>query len=435
MNFLLDVFATIPDTLAAFILFANKTSSFWAPILLALIALTTFVHYRRALFVSKLSRIVLEIKIPKEVFKSPAAMEIILNGVFWQTGGGHDAHWYDKYYTGKVRSWFSLELVSIEGKVHFLIWTEKKFKPLIEAQFYAQYPEVEIREVPDYVQNVPYGAEGSNWELFGTEFKMGSKLGDPLPIKTYIDLGLHKDPKEEYKMDPMTPLIELLGALGKNEQMWFQILIMGTKGPYKSELGLLKTQTRDWRKETQELLAKMRNEFKEQNAGKGADATTKAFAMTTDEQKRIIENIERIMRKNGFETVVRLLYLAKKENFRGTLIGGVLGSLKQFASEGLNGFAPTSFTAVDYWFQDIKWLRHIPFLKDTLGKNMPGLKTEIFNNYIRRRMVYSNGASEPFILTTEELATLWHIPGQVAERPTFERIQSKRSEPPANLPL
>ena len=42
---------------------------------------------------------------------------------------------------------------------------------------------------------------------------------------------------------------------------------------------------------------------------------------------------------------------------------------------------------------------------------------------------------KPMLLSTEEIATLWHLPGRVAETPTFTRIESKKAEPPANLPI
>jgi len=43
-----------------------------------------------------------------------------------------------------------------------------------------------------------------------------------LPIKTYEDYGLGKDPKEELKVDPITPLIELLGTLGKASSIGYR---------------------------------------------------------------------------------------------------------------------------------------------------------------------------------------------------------------------
>ena len=40
-----------------------------------------------------------------------------------------------------------------------------------------------------------------------------------------------------------------------------------------------------------------------------------------------------------------------------------------------------------------------------------------------------------FVLNVEELATLWHFPGQILKVPSFERIESKEAAPPSKLPM
>jgi hypothetical protein len=42
---------------------------------------------------------------------------------------------------------------------------------------------------------------------------------------------------------------------------------------------------------------------------------------------------------------------------------------------------------------------------------------------------------ETFVLNVEELATLWHFPGQILKVPTLTRIESKEASPPSNLPI
>ena len=42
---------------------------------------------------------------------------------------------------------------------------------------------------------------------------------------------------------------------------------------------------------------------------------------------------------------------------------------------------------------------------------------------------------EIFVLNVEELATLWHFPGQIMKVPSLERIESKEASPPTNLPI
>ena len=128
-----------------------------------------------------------------------------------QTGG--EGTWYDKYVSGKVRAWFSLEIVSIGGDVHFYIWTRKGFRRLIESQLYSQFPGIEVFETDDYTMGLSY--DGSI-ELFGAELKLTE--ADALPIKTYVDYGIDKETEEEYKIDPITPVIETLGTLQPGHQ-------------------------------------------------------------------------------------------------------------------------------------------------------------------------------------------------------------------------
>ncbi|OHB13689.1 MAG: hypothetical protein A2Y49_02110 [Candidatus Zambryskibacteria bacterium RIFCSPLOWO2_12_39_8] len=55
--------------------------------------------------------------------------------------------------------------------------------------------------------------------------------------------------------------------------------------------------------------------------------------------------------------------------------------------------------------------------------------------YKRREYFFKPYKRKHFVLNTEELATLFHFPGQVSTTPTFTRIESKKAEAPANLPI
>ena len=58
----------------------------------------------------------------------------------------------------------------------------------MESQLYAQYPEIEVHEVPDYAQFVDF--DPGTKSMWGNEFVLTK--GDPYPIKTYIDYNLDK---------------------------------------------------------------------------------------------------------------------------------------------------------------------------------------------------------------------------------------------------
>jgi hypothetical protein len=55
--------------------------------------------------------------------------------------------------------------------------------------------------------------------------------------------------------------------------------------------------------------------------------------------------------------------------------------------------------------------------------------------YVDRGYFYPPYYGKYYVLTAEELATIYHFPGRVSTTPTFKRIESKKSEPPVNLPL
>ncbi len=398
-------------------------SPIWVPIVFLNMCFRAWLSYKRAQFWQKEGSVLLEIKLPKEILKSPRAMEVVLNA-FYQTGG--EGTWIDRLWKGQTRPWFSLELVSMGGYVHFYIWTRPKLKNIIESQLYSQYPGIEIYQVEDYTLPFVY-KKGQN-EVWGFEIKLSQP--DPYPIKTYVDYGLDKDPKEEYKIDPMTPMIEFLGSLTQGHNIWIQILIRAHKKEQTKTLTwserfeklMWSDITDKWKDEAKSEIAKIVKQFRPEEKDKQS-------RQPTEGEKETIAALERSISKSPFDCGIRCVYIANKDIFNSSYKGGATGSFKQYGSENLNGFKPTGwFTIFDYPWQDF-W-----------GRKQEALKTKILEEYKLRRYFFSpykekNFYSKPFVLNTEELATIFHLPGSVAATPTFGRIPSKKSEPPSNLPL
>lgn len=385
-------------------LFIGKTAIWWFPAFAAYAFWSIYLSYIRANWIKNINWVLLEIKMPKEIFKSPKAMEVILSQLH-QTSEGSLT---DRYIKGRVRSWFSLELVSFGGEIHFYIRTEFKFRNLVESMIYSQYPTVEVTDADDYVYKVPYGLPNTDWDFYGVEFKLTK--ADAYPIKTYVDYGLDKDPKEEFKIDPFTAVLEFLGSIGAHEQVWVQIPIMAARDRYHKPGTLFGTQ--NWKDVGKQEAKKMlgdKNQFG-------------AFSLSPGDRE-VLESIERSMNKYGFDTGYRAFYLAPKDFFTGTNIPRLLGSTKQYGSENLNGFKFSKTTSFDYPWEDFRGIR------------LNRMKQIMFKNYRRRNYFFPPNPSVPFILNTEELATIFHFPGLVAGTPTLGRIPSKRGEPPPNLPI
>jgi len=366
------------------------------PLFLILVFWDLWINYIRTRFIYGIGWTTLEIKLPREITKSPRAMEIVLN-MFHQTS---DGNFWEKYWVGKLRPWFSLEIVGIGGEIHFFVYTQSFFRNLIEAQIYAQYPEVEIVEVEDYSKLAFIEGFGAEWGCFGTEFDLTAE--DAYPIRTYVDYGLHETlTKEEQKNDPMTSFLELLGSLKEGEQIWFQILIRATK--------------KEWKDEGKALIDKITERNK--NLGEGEQAKR-----LTSGEAEIIKAIERDVSKLGFDVGIRALYLAPKDKFNAINIPSMIGSMKQYNAVNLNSFKPTRATSLNYWWQLKEWREQ-------------KMKIKMIDAYRKRSYFYMPYPRKPFILNTEELATVFHFPGRVAETPTFGRIEAKKGEPPAGLPV
>jgi hypothetical protein len=141
-------------------------------------------------------------------------------------------------------------------------------------------------------------------------------------------------------------------------------------------------------------------------------------------EQEVVNAIERSINKPGFDAGVRMIYLAKKENFSPIHITGLTGAMKPYNSVSLNGFKVQNGVDVDYVWQDITKTKAIT------------KRRRILEAYRKRGYFYPPFRhKDPIVLTSEELATIYHFPSGVSETPSFKRIESKKAEAPNNLPI
>ncbi|TSD02099.1 MAG: hypothetical protein Athens071424_195 [Parcubacteria group bacterium Athens0714_24] len=370
----------------------------WIPIILVWILWKLWNYYIHSKYISNLNWSLLEIKLPREIYKGPRSMEMVLN-MLHQT---YDGLLWERLWRGFLRSWFSLEIVSIGGNIHFYIYAQKFFRNLVEAQIYAQYPDVEIEEVDDYTKNAFKEGFGAEWNCAGTEFVLSAE--DAYPIKTYIDYGLHELlTKEEQKTDPLTAILEFMGSIKQSEQVWMQILVRATK--------------KKWKDEGKKLIAKL---VKEKEIKDKEGKVTGGISRMTSGEQDIIKAIERDVSKLGFDVGIRTIYFSPKDSFDAINFISLIGVMKQFNALNLNGFKPINTTGTAYLFRE---------------RRANAKKAKIIDAYRQRSYFYMPYDRKSFVLNTEELATIYHFPGRVAETPTLGRIEAKKGEAPTNLPV
>lgn len=397
------------------------------PILLAVALCVLFwnlwVDYIRAKFFLSLKYTVLELHLPKETFKSPVAMEVFLNSLHNTADGSEFA----QFWKGETRPWYSLEMISVEGQVKFLIWTEDRRKANLISALYSQFPGIEVHETPDYAKTVYFDPD--KIRIWACEMKLVKKDHEPLPIKTYVDFNLQNDPKEEFKVDPLVPLLEFLGSVPPNQQVWIQVMIRAHKGEERLPGHIFKRGD-VWKMNVEKYMNKiMVRDAKSKVSGRDPKDPEKRgdFITLSRGETDMVYSLERRLSKKVFDVGIRALYISKKENFDPVFgIGGIIGSFGQFSGETTNGLRPNGDKLHpilgDPW-QDYKNMRRNTFARIGLAA------------YKRRSYFYTPYESKPLVLNVEEIATIYHLPGQVAATPTLERIPSKKSQAPSNLPI
>ncbi len=392
----------------------------WLPAIIVLAAWGLWMDLSRSRFIAKQKVILLEIKPPRNLMKTPLAMEAVLSGLHLSGG---DGTWYEKYFTGKLRPWLSFEIVSLEGQVHFFLWTRAGLRKLIEAQFYAQYPGVQITEAPDYTQLI--SAKPEEWALWGCDFvHTNSKVS--VPLKTYVEYGLDKTQKEPEQVDPLAHLVEFMGTLGKGEYMWIQYVVRAHKGESFKGKKNAEGKQYTWKDEAKEVVEKIIKEARIKDKDEQGKERLSP-PILTGARGDLIAAIERNIAKLAFDVGARGIYLARPEKFDPVNITGLTGGFKQFSSESpWNGIRPARWMTD---FNNYPWEIGVEKLQDKARRG-------IVEAYRRRQYYYPPFvAGSHMVLSTEEFATLYHIPSAAIEAPSLPRIQSATSEAPVNLPV
>ncbi|MFA6273036.1 MAG: hypothetical protein WC673_00890 [Candidatus Paceibacterota bacterium] len=396
--------------------FIVSSAIYWLPPVLAYVLLKAWTSYVRLDYLYNEKYLLLEIKLPRELTKSPQAMEIFFSSLFYEGG---ESTFIDRGWAGKTRPWWSLELVSLEGQVHFYIWTRAFFKNMIQAQIYAQYPSVEIHEADDYTRGVYYN--NKTMSMWGCYFRKDPKKPYAYPIKTYIDYGLDKTSvEEEEKIDPMAAVLEYLSSVGKGEQIWLQIIVRAHRKERPiPDLVFNKT---DWKDAAKIEIDKLMKRDKKPKKGEKETINFGEFLLTKGERS-LVEAMERNTSKLPFDCGIRGMYIAKNENFNAIAIPGLIGSFRQYSARDLNAIAFYDWTDYDYPWQDFRNMR-----KDYM-------KRKILAAYKERSFFHLPYKKKPFVLSSEELATIFHLPGKAVETPSLNRVVSRKAEAPANLPV
>jgi len=326
----------------------------------------------------------LSLSVPKENEKGPEAaqnMFAALHGIFRDT------------LPQDLQPSISFEIIAKPQLITFYVACPSYLVDFVESQIYAQYPEVEIREVEDYTQFSP----SSNFAF--AELKTTKE--DVLPIKTFPN----------FEVDPLSSITSTLTKLHGNEQLWLQIIIKPLSDTWQKKAlswaeAIKKTGAPP--KSESSIISIIKNIFSffkdilKTFSGAPSPEASKEVQLSSSMQNAI-EGAETKSTKLGFLTTIRIVCFAEDTLSAETKIQNLVGSFKQFNTTNLNGFALKTLKINDY---------------NELEK-------------YKKRFLLKDG----FILNIEELASVYHLPNVSVQTPKISWAGSKKGEPPRNLPV
>ncbi len=369
---------------------------------------------------SEINYILLEIKVPRLVEKSPKIMEQIFNSL-WSVEGIHIDTIFDEYVKGAFPYSYSLEIVSFEGEIHFYIYASDDLRSNIEGAIYAQYPDAEIIEAEDYINRVPNRIPNKEYDLWGTEMILGKD--DAYPIKTYSKM---EDPITKTIIDPIATLVENYGKLSEGEQIWMQVLVRPINDDWKeSGIKLAADLIGKKAKKKPKTIAKMLiEEFSsivstpaQQEERKEEDVPSLMLYLSPGERE-VVEAVEKNISQKGFETRIRWMYIAKNDVFfKPKGVGLAMSPFYLFSTLDLNTFKVDGRTKTSayYVFTDSRKAYR---------------KIRLLNKYKDRDF-----SEKGYVLSAEELATLYHFPSIEVKAPGVAHVEAKKVEPPPELPI
>ena len=130
------------------------------------------------------------------------------------------------------RERLSFEIAALSKRIGFYVWVPNYLKSFVEEQIYAQYPTVQISELPDYSM----APDKQFMTTLTTELKLVAP--EALPIKTF----------QSFEVDPLAAITATLTQFTEEEEAWIQLVIKPAAGNWHKKKRTLYRRTQIWQR-------------------------------------------------------------------------------------------------------------------------------------------------------------------------------------------
>jgi hypothetical protein len=284
-----------------------------------------------------------------------------------------------------------------------------------------------------------YHPEKSYYDVWGTEFKLIKD--DAYPIRTY---KFFEHQASQIIVDPLAGVLEALANIKPYELMAVQIIVRPAGEDWKERARMLikKLKKEKTEKKKPSFLGEVASGVLSGISGIAASTTgtdqnirpeiaeyepPSMMMHLSPGEKDVIAAIESNISKIGYNTKLRLMYLAPKDKFRGEVKSSIIGGFKQFIDSTLNTMKPDlrkTWTGINpRLFPSLEK----PFIDFFVKKR----KKRLVRYFKNRKFAFGQ---KSFVFNIEELATIFHFPIVGVKTPQLTKTEIKKTDAPINLP-
>ena len=321
----------------------------------------------------------------------------ILSGIdnfYANLGGMRAQRGFKSWLYGRHDTWSFEVVVGLDGLITFYMAIPQYLVEHINQQLLSQYPYLQIEEVADY--NI-FGSTGvaSAGYLKLTKDKM-------FPILTYKHMDI----------DPLVGILSNLSKLPEGQTVAIQFVMRSAKGSWRSR-GVKVAAAMHNGKTFKQALAAASGGGAISILGKPSDwfyTTKKDDKITPPEvyrsspiEEEMIKLISEKASRAGMDVNIRIISFSPTEFQSKEIIKQISNAFAQYSSyENAN-----SFKAV---------------IKGSVNK--------VIDDFIYRKL----DEKSSFVLNTEEMSSLWHLPISGTEVPKIRWLMARRLPPPVDMP-
>ena len=297
----------------------------------------------------------------------------------------HAVGW-NKFIYGEPYIALEMSVHHIGEEIHFYVSVPRSYEQIFEKQVHGVFPLAEIQRVKDYNIFNPNGVAAGAYLKLKDNFM--------LPFRTYQHL----------ESDPLGGLATALSKLeAEGEGAAIQVLIRPSHNTYK-DLAQKVAKEMQLGYKFSTAVSRAKSPPKPKTPEEQAKEKPKETVIMTPMEGEVIKSIQNKASRPLFDVNIRLAVSAKEQIRAEQILNEINGAFVQFAAPDMN-----SLEAVK-----VKGL---------------SLKDQLFNFSFR---LFDD--SHKMVLSTEELASLYHLPIATTLAPKIKFLKAKPAEPPPNLP-